>query len=257
MIRDMTSSRKLILKVVMSKIKVTVWNEYGDDQKGPAISNVYPEGMHKTIADFLNKDTEISAGTAVLADNEQGLSEAVLDETDVLIWWGHVHHNKVEDRFVKRVIDRVQRGMGIIFLHSAHKSKPFMGLMGTSGYLCWREIGEKERIWTVTPSHPIAQGIPEHFVLENEEMYGEPFGIPEPLHTVFIGWFQGGNVFRSGVTFQREYGKVFYFQPGHETYPVYHHEIIQKILVNAVKWAKPDVKVNNLDCPNMPSLEIL
>ena len=132
-----------------------------------------------------------------------------------------------------------------------------MELMGTSGYLCWREAAEKERIWTVTPSHPIACGIPQHFELEQEEMYGEPFGIPEPQHTVFIGWFKGGNVFRSGVTFQREYGKIFYFQPGHETYPVYHHEIIQKIIVNAVKWAKPVVKVSSLDCPNTPPLETL
>jgi trehalose utilization protein len=239
----------------MNTIKVTVWNEYGEDQKEPAIADIYPDGMHITIADFLNKDAEIQARCAVLADSEHGLTESALDKTDVLIWWGHTHHDDVDDKVVKRVIERVQRGMGIIFLHSAHKSKPFMQLMGTSGYLCWREASERERIWTVTPSHPIAQGIPEQFVLEKEEMYGEPFGIPEPLHTVFIGWFQGGNVFRSGVTFQREYGKIFYFQPGHETYPIYHNEIIQKIIVNAVKWAKPVVKISSLDCPNAPPLE--
>ena len=238
-------------------IKVTVWNEYGDDQKKPAIAGIYPNGMHITIADFLNKDENIQARTAVLADNEHGLSEAALDDTDVLIWWGHSLHDKVEDKIAKRVVERVQRGMGIIFLHSAHKSKPFMELMGTSGYLCWREAGERERIWTVTPSHPIAQGIPEQFVLEQEEMYGEPFGIPEPLQTVFIGWFEGGNVFRSGVTFQREYGKIFYFQPGHETYPVYHHEMIQKIITNAVKWANPVTRVSSLACPNAPPLEDL
>ena len=241
----------------MNNIKVTVWNEYGDDQRESAVSNVYPNGMHKTIADFLNKDTEILARVSVLSEIDQGLSEATLNETDVLIWWGHTLHDKVEDVNVKRVIDRVQRGMGIIFLHSAHKSKPFMELMGTSGYLCWREAHEKERIWTVTPSHPIANGIPEQFVLEHEEMYGEPFGIPEPLDTVFIGWFQGGNVFRSGVTFRREYGKIFYFQPGHETYPVYHHETIQKVIINAVKWARPVVKVSSLNCPNVPPLETL
>ena len=238
-------------------IKVIVWNEYGDDQKKPPVSTVYPRGMHTIIADFLNAHTGIQAKTAVLADDEQGLSEAALDDTDVLLWWGHTLHDKVEDRFVKRVIDRVQRGMGIIFLHSAHKSKPFMELLGTSGSLCWRVADEKKRIWTTAPSHPIAQGIPGHFVLEKEEMYGEPFGIPEPMETVFIGWFAGGNVFRSGVTFKRENGRIFYFQPGHETYPTYHNEIIQNVIVNAVHWAKPLVKVSSLSCPNMPLLEEL
>ena len=241
----------------MNKIKVIVWNEFGQNQKQPAITGVYPDGMHKTIADFLNKNDAIQAKTAVLSDDEHGLSEAVLNETDVLIWWGHAHHSDVEDKIAARVIEYVQRGMGIIFLHSAHKSKPFMGLMGTSGSLSWREADEKERIWTVTPSHPIAQGVPQEFVLEKEEMYGEPFGIPEPLHTVFIGWFQGGNVFRSGVTFQRENGKIFYFQPGHETYPIYHNETIQKIIFNAVKWANPLLKTGPLECPNAPLLEKL
>jgi len=237
------------------KIKVTVWNEYGDDQKGQEISGVYPDGMHKTTADFLNKDDEIQARTAVLEEKEQGLPDAVLDDTDVLIWWGHRFHDKVEDSTVKKVVNRVQRGMGAIFLHSAHHSKPFRELMGTSGRLSWRMPGEKKRIWTVTPSHPIASGIPEYFELEQEEMYGEPFGIPEPLDTVFIGWYQGGSVFRSGVTFKRENGKIFYFQPGHETYPIYHNEIIQKVIVNAVKWVKPVIKVDSLECPNVPPLE--
>ena len=240
-----------------NKIKALVWNEFGEEQKSGVIAGIYPEGLHKTIADFLNKDSEIEAKTAVQSDKEHGLSESVLDEIDVLLWWGHTLHEKVEDKIVKRVIDRVQRGLGIIFLHSAHKSKPFMELLGSTGRLSWREAEEKSRVWTAAPHHPIAHGIPEHFVIEQEEMYGEPFGIPEPETTVFISWFQGGNVFRSGVTFQKEYGKVFYFQPGHETHPVYHHEIVQKVIVNAVKWAKPVIKAGPLVCPNMPSLEKL
>jgi trehalose utilization protein len=140
--------------------------------------------------------------------------------------------------------------MGIIFLHSAHKSKPFMSLLGTSGYLSWREANEKCRVWTASPAHPIAAGIPDSFVIDREEMYSEPFGIPEPESTVFISWFQGGNVFRSGVTFRREYGKIFYFQAGHETYPNYHNENVQKVITNAVKWAKPDLRAANRDCPN-------
>jgi len=241
----------------MSTIKVTVWNEYGDYQKGQEVADVYPRGLHITIADFLARDKDIDVNTAVLADAEHGLSEAVLDNTDVLIWWGHALHDKVDDRIAARVVDRVQRGMGMIFLHSAHKSKPFMRLLGTSGSLSWREAGEKSRVWTCAPAHPIAQGIPTEFVLEHEEMYGEPFGIPQPEETVFISWFQGGNVFRSGVTFRRENGRIFYFQPGHETYPNYHNEYVQRIITNAVKWARPVIKIGSLDCPNTQPLEKL
>ena len=237
------------------KIKVTVWNEYTDDQKKPEVTSVYPEGLHKAIAGFLNKDGDISAACSIITDAEQGLSEQILDNTDVLIWWGHRHHGEVQDVFVNRVVDRVQRGMGIIFLHSAHKSKPFMSLMGTSGYLGWREAGEKSRVWTAAPIHPIAAGIPRQFLLDHEEMYTEPFGIPEPDATVFISWFEGGNVFRSGIAFHREYGKVFYFQPGHETYPTYHNPIVQRVIANAVKWAKPAVRVDSLDCPKLEALE--
>jgi len=237
------------------KIKVTVWNEYSDFQKEQAVASIYPEGMHKTIAAFLNKDAEITAGVSVIADEEQGLSEKVLDNTDVLIWWGHRLHGEVKDEFVKRVINRVQRGMGMVFLHSGHESKLFKGLMGTSGFLCWREADEKSRIWTVSPNHPIAQGVPEQFLLEREEMYGEPFGIPEPDEVVFISWFEGGNVFRSGVTFHREYGKIFYFQPGHETYPNYHNEHVQRVITNAVKWARPLLRVDSRSCPRVDALE--
>ncbi|MCL2320401.1 MAG: ThuA domain-containing protein [Treponema sp.] len=236
-------------------IKVTVWNEYTDDQKTQDVASVYPEGLHKAIAAFLNRDGEISARTSIITDPEQGLTEQVLDNTDVLIWWGHRHHNEVQDHLAERVVDRVQRGMGIIFLHSAHKSKPFMRLMGTTGYLGWREAEEKSRVWTVSPAHPIASGVPGQFLLDHEEMYSEPFGIPEPDTTVFISWFEGGNVFRSGVTFQREYGKIFYFQPGHETYPTYHNPQVQRIITNAVKWTKPAVKINSRDCPKMEALE--
>jgi len=237
------------------KIKVTVWNEYSDFQKEPAVASVYPEGLHKTIAAFLNKDVEISANVSIITDEEQGLSEKVLDNTDVLIWWGHRRHGDVQDDLVKRVIDRVQRGMGMIFLHSGHESKPFKNLMGTSGYLCWREADEKSRVWTVSPNHPIAQGVPEQFLLEREEMYSEPFGIPEPDETVFISWFEGGNVFRSGVTFHREYGRIFYFQPGHETYPNYHNENVQRVITNAVKWARPVLRVDSRKCPMVDALE--
>jgi trehalose utilization protein len=237
------------------KTRVTIWNEYDDEQKKEKVTSVYPDGLHNTIAKFLSQDPDISVSVSLINDPEQGLGDDVLNNTDVLIWWGHLHHNKVEDIYVKRVTERVQKGMGAIFLHSAHKSKPFMSLMGTSGYLGWREANEKSRVWTAAPSHPIAHGLPDQFLLESEEMYSEPFGIPEPLATVFISWFEGGNVFRSGVTFKREYGKIFYFQPGHETNASYHNPHVQKIITNAVKWARPNKMAASLDCPNLEALE--
>jgi trehalose utilization protein len=232
-------------------IKVTVWNEYTDEQRKPAVVSVYPEGIHKAIEDFLNRDKEIAAVSATINDPEQGLTEQILDNTDVLIWWGHVHHAEVQDCLVQRVVDRVRRGMGAIFLHSSHRSKPLMSLLGTSGTLGWRVAHEKSRVWTASPNHPIAQGVPQQFLLEHEEMYSEPFGIPEPETTVFISWFEGGNVFRSGVTYQREYGRIFYFQPGHEIYPSYHDPHVQQVIINAIKWARPQVRVESHDLSNM------
>ncbi|MCL2410230.1 MAG: ThuA domain-containing protein [Treponema sp.] len=233
------------------QIRVTVWNEYLDEQKAPVVSAVYPEGLHKAIADFLNQGSEISARTSIITDPEQGLTEDILANTDVLIWWGHCHHDDVQDHLAKRVVEHVQRGMGIVFLHSAHLSKPFKNLLGTSGCLGWREAGEKTRIWTASPNHPVAQGIPSQFLIEQEEMYSEPFGVPEPETTVFISWFEGGNVFRSGLAYQRDYGKIFYFQPGHEIYPTFFHPTVQKIIVNAVKWVNPVVRIKAHDCPCM------
>jgi trehalose utilization protein len=242
---------------VQNPIRVTVWNEYLDEQKRKAVADVYPEGLHKTIADFLNRAGGIAAKSSLIGDPEQGLSNEILDATDVLIWWGHTHHGEVKDEAAARVVDQVRRGMGIIFLHSAHRSKPFTALLGTSGRLSWREEEERCRVWTADAAHPIAEGIPEQFQIDHEEMYSEPFGIPEPESTVFISWFQGGNVFRSGVTFRREYGKIFYFQPGHETYPNYHHEIVQRVIVNGVRWAAPGIRAADRECPNVKALEPL
>lgn len=218
-------------------IKALVWGENVHEQKSEIVAGIYPDGMHNQIAALLGKDGEIETATAVLQDPEHGLTEDVLAKTDVLIWWGHAAHGDVADEIVERVALRVWEGMGLILLHSAHFSKIFKRLMGTPCALKWREAGERERIWVVNPRHPIAEGLPEHFVLENEEMYGEPFSVPEPLETVFISWFQGGEVFRSGMTWRRGAGNIFYFRPGHETYPTYHDATVGKVLRNAVKWA--------------------
>ncbi len=237
------------------KIRVTVWNEYRHEKELSNVAEIYPEGIHNAIAVYLNRDTEISAGTATLDEPEHGLTEEVLENTDVLIWWGHCAHSEVRDDIVERIQNRVLRGMGLIVLHSGHHSKIFKKLMGTTCNLKWREAGEKERVWVVEPGHPIAEGLGEYFEIPHEEMYGERFDIPEPDTLVLLGWFQGGEVFRSGCCYHRGYGKVFYFQPGHETYPIYHQKEILTVIANAVKWAKPANTALKLECPNFKALE--
>lgn len=217
-------------------IKVTIWNENRHEKTNPIAADIYPKGIHETIAEFLKEDFE-SVKTATLDEPEHGLTDEVLRETDVLIWWGHMAHDEVEDRIVEKVQKRVLAGMGLIVLHSAHFSKIFKALMGTTCDLKWREADEKERLWVVDPSHPITEGIGEYIELEKEEMYGEHFDIPTPDELVFVSWFEGGEVFRSGATFKRGRGKIFYFRPGHETYPTYYNKDVQKVISNGVKWA--------------------
>lgn len=229
-------------------IKVTVWNEGVHEKISEEVRRVYPQGLHNAIADFL-KCGDICVRTATLDDPDCGMTEEVLRDTDVLIWWGHMAHDRVPDEVAWRVVSHVQKGMGFIALHSAHLSKPFRFLLGTSGSLSWREDGDLERIWTVSPAHPIARGVGRYFELPHEETYAEPFGIPEPDEVVFIGWYEGGEVFRSGCTFHRDNGRIFYFQPGHETFPTFHEPKVQQILRNAVRWAQPRIRMEALDCP--------
>ena len=221
------------------KLRVLVWNEYIVEKENPEVAEVYSEGIHVTIAEFLEK-AGFEVTTATLSDPEQGFSKEVLDKTDVIVMWSHIANEKLEDSIVERVYEKIVRdGLGFIVLHSAKNSKVFRKLMGTSCKVKWREAGEKERIWVVAPWHPIAEGIGDYFDLEHTEMYGEPFDIPPPDELVFISWFQGGEVFRSGCCFYRGKGKIFYFKPGHETYSIYYDKNVQKVLVNAVKWAAP------------------
>lgn len=222
-----------------AEVRVTVWNEFRHEKKSEKIAKLYPKGMHGAIADYLNQQPGIRARTATLDEPEHGLTEQVLAETDVLTWWGHVAHNDVSDAVVDRVHARVLDGMGIILLHSAHFSKIFKKLMGTTCNLKWREIGEKERLWVVDPSHPITRGLGEYIELPNTEMYGERFDIPQPDELVFISWFAGGEVFRSGCCWHRGRGRVFYFRPGHETYPIYHNKEVLTVIANACRWAAP------------------
>lgn len=219
-------------------IKVTVWNEFLHEKQHEEVRRVYPDGIHNALAAGLRTDG-IEVGTATLEEPEHGLTDEKLANTDVLIWWGHMGHDKVDDSVVERVHRRVMEGMGLIVLHSGHFSKIFKKLMGTGCDLKWREAGEKERIWVVNPAHPIAAGLPEYITLEHEEMYGEHFDIPAPDELVFVSWFEGGEVFRSGCTFYRGQGKIFYFRPGHETYPTYYNQQVLQVIRNGIKWAAP------------------
>jgi len=229
-----------------SPLRVTVWNEYRHEKHNPAIARIYPDGMHAVLAKGLAA-AGFTVRAATLDEPEHGLSEEVLNNTDVLTWWGHMAHGEVQDEIVRRVQQRVLEGMGLIALHSAHHAKVFRALMGTNCNLRWREAAEKERLWVIDPGHPIAEGIGDCLELAEEEMYGECFDIPNPDKVVFVSWFAGGEVFRSGCCFERANGRIFYFRPGHEAYPTYHNKAVQQVIVNAVRWAAPRVN-RRIDC---------
>lgn len=222
----------------MSKINVTIWNEF-IHEKDEKIAKVYPDGIHGALAQMLGREDSYAIKTATLEMPEHGLGGDVLDHTDVLIWWGHLAHAKVSEDIAEKVKARVLDGMGLIVLHSGHLSKPFVKLMGTCCRSKWRENDETERIWVIEPAHPIARNLPEYIELPREETYGERFEIPTPEELVFISWFSGGEVFRSGCCYKRGLGKVFYFRPGHEEYPTFYREDITRVLENAIDWAKP------------------
>jgi len=222
-----------------TSIRVTVWNENRHEKSNPVVAEVYPNGIHGTLAESLRRETDMTVRTATLDEPEHGLGVGILESTDVLLWWGHMAHNEVADEIADRVQQRVLQGMGLVVLHSAHMSKPFTRLMGTSCLLRWREAGEKERLWVVEPGHPIVDGLGPFFEIPHEEMYGERFDVPSPDATVFISWFAGGNVFRSGCCYTRGRGRIFYFRPGHETFPTYKQREVQVVIRNAVRWAAP------------------
>lgn len=234
-------------------IRVTIWNEYRHELSSPEVAKIYPEGIHGTLAKALRTD-DFTIRTATLDEPDHGLTDEVLANTDVLTWWGHRAHAEVRDEIVAKVQQRVLDGMGLIVLHSGHFSKIFKTLMGTDCNLRWRESNDKERLWVVAPGHPITEGLGEYVELEHEETYGESFGIPEPDTLVFVSWFTGGEVFRSGCCYTRGQGRIFYFRPGHETLPTYHNPQIQKVISNAIRWAAPTT-TDKLVRGNTPALE--
>jgi trehalose utilization protein len=220
-------------------MKVVIWNEFRHEREVPEVRSIYPDGMHEAIREGLAQHG-IAAETATLDEPEHGLPAERLDGIDVLLWWGHGAHREVDDAVVDRVQRRVLDGMGLVVLHSGHHSKVFKRLMGTSCNLSWREAegGERERVWAINPGHPICAGLGPHILIPAQEMYGEPFDIPEPDELVFVSWFEGGEVFRSGCCHRRGRGRIFYFSPGHETFPIYRQPEIVRVIANGVRWAK-------------------
>jgi trehalose utilization protein len=239
----------------MSDIRVTVWNEFRHEKTHEAVRKVYPEGMHEAIAKTLRMHPGFSVKTAWLDQPENGLPAEVLAETDVLLWWGHMAHSEVADATVDRVQEAVLSGMGLIVLHSGHVSKIFRRLMGTGCNLKWRETNDKERLWVVAPNHPIASGLGEYFELSREEMYGEFFDIPAPDEVVLVSWFTGGEVFRSGCCFNRGHGRIFYFRPGHETFPTYYDPNVLRVITNAIHWCAPTPEAVVREFGNREALE--
>lgn len=231
-------------------IRVLVWNEFKHEQEKEKIAAVYPNGIHAVIAEFLGAEEDISVKTATFYDPNCGITKEVLEETDVLIWWGHALHAQVPDEVAALVRDAVLDGMGMIFLHSAHHSKPFRLLMGTSCNLTWRESGDSELVWVIDPSHPITRGIDRCFRLESEETYGEPFVVPNPDKVLLIGNYSSGEVFRSGLLYERGNGKIFYFQPGHESFPTFKVPEVQTIIKNAVRFVAPTYR-QTITCPHV------
>lgn len=219
-------------------IRVTVWNEYRHERAEEAIRAIYPEGIHGCVRRFLSEDPTLEVRTATLDEPACGLTDEVLNSTDVLMWWGHMAHHEVPDELVEKIYRRVtEGGMGFVAMHSAHFSKPFKRLCGAPCNLLWGR-NQKAIVWNLMPTHPIAAGIPLHFQLQ-EEMYGEPFSIPVPDELIFATWFEDGNLFRGGATWQKGFGKIVYFHPGHEECRSFYDKNVQRVLNNAVHWAAP------------------
>lgn len=219
-------------------INVTVWSENLVEQTNEAVRSIYPDGIHGAVAGAIRRhlDDRAVVRVATMDMPQHGLTDEVLASTDVMTWWGHAGHHLVDDSVVAKVHERVLDGMGLIVLHSGHWSKIFTRLMGTSCSLRASD-GDEEIVWNVDPTHPIAEGVAPSFRIPDHEMYGEFFDIPPPEELVFVSWFASGAVFRSGCCFKRGKGRIFYFSPGHETDPVYHHPEVCRVLSNAVAWA--------------------
>lgn len=233
-------------------MRVVVWSEgevHGHEATG------YPEGMPAAIADAVRGIPEAQVEIASIDDADQGVPDERLRQADVLLWWSHMRHEDLLSATVDRVVSAVEHGLGLVALHSAISSPVFRRLVGTTGgFGGWRH-GDREVLWTVDPSHPICRGVEFPVVMPQQEMYSEPANLPTPDELVFISSFSGGEVFRSGITYRRGVGRIFYFSPGHEEYPVFLHPGVRGILANATSWAARD-RVAGPDARHLQTREL-
>ncbi|GGA37183.1 ThuA domain-containing protein [Paenibacillus physcomitrellae] len=229
----------------MNDIRITVFCEHHQDRYEP-VKSVYPDGIHAAIAAAFAEEPGFQITIATQDMPSHGLTNEVLECTDVLIWWSHIDNHLLDDTVANEVCRRVVRdGMGFIALHSASFSKPWQRMLGIEyeagewGRFRTMPKGEKERLWVVAPGHPICEGLGDFIEIPQDEMYGEPMLIPEPDKLLFIAWWEGGEVCRSGTLFERGRGKIFGFTPGHEEFPIYHQSEIRRVLRNAVRFLAP------------------
>jgi trehalose utilization protein len=200
-------------------------------------AGVYPEGINGAIAKYLRTLPNLEVRAASINDPEQGIAKSALDSTDVLIWWAHRTHKEIDDgRALEAVRQIRERGLGFIAIHSAHYAKIFKMILDSACDLGgWRVGGKPESLKCVAPTHPIAQGVGD-FTIPHTEMYNEPFKVPPPEATIFLSTWEGGEEFRSCNTWTAGRGRVVYFRPGHETYPIYFQEKPLRVIANAVLW---------------------
>ncbi len=269
-------------------VRVLVWDERQKEQK-----QVYANFLGNEIANHLRSRQGFTVQSVGLDDPQQGLPDEVLDQAQVLIWWGHVRHTEIKPEKGRQIVERVKAGkLALIALHSAHWSTPFIEAMyertridarrrypdaatkiefvPMAGFLAptydslltpayyalhaggvvknvrvdlpncvfpsYRHDAKHSRVTMLHPEHPIAQGVPPVFEVSQTEMYDEPFHVPEPDAVIFQETFRDGGWFRGGMVWTLGKGKVFYFRPGHETYPVFKEEYPLRILENAARW---------------------
>jgi len=222
----------------MAKVALC-WGEAEQDRTDARVKAVYPNGIHAALAEVLAGSPDFETKTATLRDADQGLDDETLAGVDVIVWWGHIKHDDLTDENAERVARLVtDKGVGFVPVHSAHFSKPFKRLMGTScGLGAWREEGEPEHIQVAAPDHPIAAGLPGQFTIPQTEMYSEKFDVPEPDTVILRSVWDRGETFRSCCAWTRGKGRIVYVRPGHETYAIFRDENFTTLLVNAAKWA--------------------
>ena len=213
-------------------IRVRIWCE------GTAPKSVYPRDIDGALGDFLGKRKDLVVSRARLDDADVGLSDGALDATDALIWWGRLRHADLPDSRARAIAARVRAGkLGFIALHASCLSKPFVELMGGPCELGgFREDGRPERVEIKDRDHPIARGVAP-FTIPRTSMFAEPFKVPKPDSIVMMSTFDRGETFRSGMTWTVQKGRVAYFRPGHDGFPVFFHPSVRQVIANSVAWS--------------------